>query len=53
MKNFPDQKNGEELPEYILRTWKASLELRQEFSNDLSTYECYAKAMAAGQVKIL
>lgn len=52
-KAFPDQRNGETLEQYIIRSWKSDAEIRNEFMDDVSTYKAYCKAMAAGQVRIL
>ncbi len=52
MKRFPDQNNGETVEQYVERTWKGSAEIQAEFSGDISRYEAYCKAMAAGRVRV-
>ena len=44
---------AETLSERIIRTWKASPELRSEFMNDITSYEAFCRADTAGLVRII
>lgn len=56
MTPYPRAEGGEDMSEtteqIIIRSWKTSPDIREEFLNDFKAYAAFSLANAAGKVKI-
>lgn len=52
-KQMPGQRPGEDLKDFIDRTWKADRKVQREFDNDFEAYASFCRAEAANNIKIL
>lgn len=52
-KILPGQRDGENIGDYVRRTWETEPGVQEEFGGDYEAYEAFCRAEALGLVKIL